>query len=98
MQALKFLVGAMGLLIVAGIVVVAVTIYSRASRMAGPSPAAGDFAGTALPIPPGCRLGEMTSAEGRIWLRLEGGEACDRLLVLDAATGKLVGELGPAAP
>ena len=96
MQALKVLVVLMGLLIVAGVAIVGWTVYSRAGRMAGARPAA-DFAGAALPIPPGCRLGQMESAEGRIWLRLEGGEACNRLLVLDAATGKLVGELGPAA-
>lgn len=99
MQALKFLVGVMGVLIVAGVIIVAVTIYNRAGRMAS---APAEFAGSALPIPPGCRLGQMESAEGRIWLRLEGGPtnpdgACNRLLVLDAATGKLVGELGPAA-
>ncbi len=95
MQALKVLVVVMGLLIVAGVAIIGWTVYSRASRMAGAKPAA-DFAGDALPIPPGCRLGQMESAEGRIWLRLEGGEACNRLVVLDAATGRLVGELGPA--
>ena len=101
MQALKVLVVVMGLLIVAGVAIIGWTVYSRASRMAGAKPAA-DFAGGALPIPPGCRLGQMESTEGRIWLRLEGGPtnpdgACNRLVVLDAATGKLIGELGPAA-
>jgi hypothetical protein len=101
MQALKVLVVLMGLLIVAGVAIIGWTVYSRTSRMVAAKPAA-DFAGDALPIPPGCRLGQMESAEGRIWLRLEGGPAspngaCDRLLVLDAATGKLIGELAPAA-
>lgn len=95
MQALKFLVGVMGLLIVAAIVVIVVTIFNRTARMAA-APAA--LEGAALPLPPGCRIGEMTSAEGRIWLRLEGGEACNRLFVLDAESGKLVGEIGAAAP
>lgn len=101
MQALKVLVVVMGLLIVAGVAIVGWTVYSRASRMVAARPAT-EFAGDALPIPPGCRLGQMESAEGRIWLRLEAAAgsadgACNRLLVLDAATGKLVGELGPAA-
>jgi hypothetical protein len=95
MQALKVLVGVMGVLIVAAVVVIAVTIYNRTARMAA---APAEFEGAALPIPPGCRIGEMTAAEGRIWLRLEGGEACNRLFVLDAGSGKLVGEIGAAAP
>jgi len=100
MQALKFLVGVMGLLIVAAIVIIVVTIYNRTARMAS---APADFEGATLPVPAGCRIGEMTSAEDRIWLRLEaeagtGAGACDRLIVLDAATGKLIGELAPAAP
>lgn len=93
MQALKFLVGFMGVVILAGIVVVAVTIYNRTTRLAEPAA----FAPDALPIPPGCRIAELAGAGRRLWVRLEGGFDCNLLLVLDGETGALVGKVGPAA-
>ncbi len=93
MQALKFLVGFMGVVILAGIVVVAVTIYNRTTKLAEPAA----FAPEALPIPAGCRIADLAGAGRRVWLRLEGGADCNRLLVVDGETGALVGTLGTTA-
>ncbi|MFZ5791250.1 MAG: hypothetical protein ACOY3L_11185 [Pseudomonadota bacterium] len=89
MRGLKTLVIVMGVLIVAGLVVVVATIASRlSSRMASaptastsatstPAATAAEPGDVALPLPAGCRVAEMTAAGGRLWLRLApvtGGE------------------------
>jgi uncharacterized protein DUF6476 len=104
MRALKALVIVMGIIIVAGVAVVVVTIVNRLQNK---TPAAMTASGAAelgdvvLPLPAGCRVAEMTSANDRLWLRLEpltgnsADAACADILILDPATGSVVGRLSP---
>jgi hypothetical protein len=96
MKPLIALVIIMGVVIVAGLVVVVVTI---ANRMVGgrPTPAAAtalpSFGTVDLPVPAGCQVMETTTANDRLILRLGGGERCNQLLIVDMASGKLLGTL-----
>ena len=108
MRALKALVIGMGIIIVIGIAIVVVTIVNRmmqtktpAVTMANGSARLGDIV---LPMPAGCQVAEMTSADNRIWLRLQpltgnsADAACADILILDPATGSVVGRLIPGTP
>jgi hypothetical protein len=103
MRALKALVIVMGLIIVIGVGIVIVTIVNRlqnktptAATEVGGNAQLGDVV---LPLPAGCRVAEMTSANDRLWLRLEpltgnsADAACADILILDPATGTVVGRL-----
>src|SRR5574341_359417 len=85
----------MGVLIVAGLVVVVVTIANRlggADRTAS-TRAAAEFATVDLPAPAGCEVMETTTADDRLILRLGSGERCNQVLIVDMATGRLLGTL-----
>src|SRR5882672_7967553 len=94
MKPLIALVIIMGVLIVAGLVVVVVTIANRvvgggtASTHAAP-----EFAAVDLPVPAGCQVMETTTADDRLILRLGSGERCNQILIVDMATGRLLGTL-----
>jgi hypothetical protein len=95
MKPLVALVIIMGVLIVAGLVVVVVTIVNR---MGGggrtvDTHAATAFAAADLPMPAGCQVMETTTADDRLILRLGSGERCNQVLIVDMATGKLLGTL-----
>jgi hypothetical protein len=96
MQALKFLVVGMGVLIFAGLIVVVVTIVSRGG-IERPG-----FGTARVALPPGNAVVETAVSGDRIVLRLRGADGGQRLLLIDAATGKAQGtiELGitPVAP
>lgn len=84
----------MGLLILAGVAVVAVTIYNRLTAMAGAGTAGlRPFAATRIDLPAGCTVLDSTAVGERLVLRLGDGPRCDRLLVLDPATGALLGQV-----
>jgi len=96
MKPLMALVIIMGVLIVAGIVVVIATIANRTSgggREASSTRAAPGFAAADLPVPAGCQVMETTTADDRLVLRLGGGERCNQILIVDMATGRLLGTL-----
>ena len=96
MQALKFLVVGMGVLIVAGITVVVVTIAGRGG-IERPG-----FGTVRVALPQGNAVVETAVSGDRIVLRLRGADGGQRLLLIDAGTGKALGtvELGitPVAP
>ncbi len=95
MKPLIALVIIMGVLIVAGLVVVVVTIANRlggADRTAN-TRAAAEFATVDLPVPAGCEVMETTAADDRLILRLGSGERCNQVLIVDMATGRLLGTL-----
>lgn len=106
MQALKALVIVLGVMIVAGIAVIGVTIYHRATnlvnspvpRPAKPAPEPGfglgfgpGFGRVALDLPPGSRVVEMTAEGDRLILRLRLADGGRQILILDMATGKRLG-------
>ncbi len=95
MKPLVALVIIMGVLIVAGVVVVVVTIVNRmgAGAQIADTPAATEFATADLPVPAGCQVVETTTADDRLILRLGSGERCNQVLIVDMATGKLLGTL-----
>lgn len=106
MQALKALVIVLGVMIVAGIAVIGVTIYHRATNLVN-SPVPGStepavrtgfgpgfgpgFGRVALDLPPGSRVVEMTAEGDRLILRLRLADGGRRILILDMATGKRLG-------
>lgn len=80
MKGIKFAVLAMGVLIVAGLIVVVVTIVGRLSSTKESVPP-GDIT---LPLPAGCSLADAWGEQGRIYLRLEGeGPDCQQVLVIE---------------
>ena len=106
MQVLKTLVIVLGVMIVAGIAVIGVTIYHRATNpvnspvppSAKPStepvvrtgPGPG-FGKVALDLPPGSRIVETTAEGDRLILRLRLADGGWQILILDMATGKRLG-------
>ncbi len=106
MQALKALVIVLGAMIVAGIAVIGVTIYHRATNLVN-SPVPGStepavrtgfgpgfgpgFGRVALDLPPGSRVVEMTAEGDRLILRLRLADGGRQILILDMATGKRLG-------
>ncbi len=98
MQALKTLVIVLGVMIVAAIAVIGVTIYHRATNLvnspvpppAKPAPEPG-FGRVALDLPPGSRVVEMTAEGDRLILRLRLADGGRWILILDMATGKRLG-------
>jgi len=85
MKGMKAVVVGMGALLVIGFVVVVVTIVDRLSR---PAPEiAGEIAVT---VPEDCELADAWSDEGRLYLRYDGGLACQQVIVLDAGEGRIV--------
>jgi Family of unknown function (DUF6476) len=93
MQALKVLVGVMGVLIIVGAVVVVVTIVQR---MGGGSAAPG-FGKASLVLPRGCQVVEMTTAGAKLALRLGDGPDCQAIVIVDPETGRETGRLQPLA-
>jgi hypothetical protein len=95
MKGLRALVIIMGVMIVAGLIVVIVTI---ASRLSGSETTAGGaappkFDNVDLPVPAGCQVVETVTAADRLVLRLGSGERCNRVLIVDLGTGELLGSL-----
>jgi hypothetical protein len=86
MQALKFLVVAMGVLIVVGTGAIVVVIAKRMSAPAGPAITA------TLHQPTGTRIVAIAAAPDRNVLHLQGGGP-DRLVSVDPRTGKVLGTL-----
>ncbi len=93
MQSIKALVIFMGLLIVAGLGLVA---YGMVNQVTDDPGAAGGFDETKLPLPAGCRLAEARLDEGRLVLRAEGPPDrpdCQQVILLDPASGAEFGRV-----
>lgn len=106
MKTLKTLVIVLGVMIVAGIAVIGVTIYHRATNLVN-SPVPGStepgfgpgvgpgFGKVALKVPPGSRVLEMTAEDDRLILRLGLADGGWQILILDMGTGKRLGIFEP---
>jgi hypothetical protein len=88
-RALKTLVAVMGAMLVAGLVVLAAGIATRLARRP-PAPAA---AVTAPPItlPHGATIEQMSTGADRIVLEIGLTDGSAELVVIDLATGRLLG-------
>lgn len=95
MQALKALVIGMALLIFVGLGFLGWALVGRtqAPGLEGGGPSA--FGTVGLDLPPECEIVAISGAEGRLFVQASGHEtystACDRVIVLDAQTGRRLG-------
>ena len=99
---LKLLVGIMTALLVAGLVLLAVGMLRTAGDMVRPespsAPAAArslPLGDVKLPLPAGVRVVEMTTGEGRLYLRAADEAGSETIYVIDARDGRLLGRLLP---
>lgn len=105
LRALKFLVIAMGVVIIIGTAVVVVTIFQRAStgwggdQPVGPAievvasdaaPSSG-FGTRTLDVPRSSRIVDMAAEGDRLFIHLETSGGGHRIVVLDTATGVRLG-------
>jgi hypothetical protein len=95
MRGLKALVIGMGILIVAGIVVLIFAIADRAGQLAEPGPS---FAPQTVALPPGAEIVETGIGDGRVVLRLRLADGTGRLVLLDADSGRVTGTIDLQAP
>ncbi len=86
MRALKAAVIVMGVLILAGVATIVVTIVNR---MSGPGVAEGPAALALLDEPAGTRIAGMSLATDRVAVQLQGGGP-DRVVVVDTRAGHVV--------
>lgn len=86
MLALKALVIGMGVLIVAGVAVIGVTLVTRMSPQPGP------IASLVLDEPTGTRIAATSLAPDRMAITLQGGGP-DRVALVDTKTGHLMGHV-----
>ena len=98
MRALKAAVIVMGVLIVAGVAVIVVTIVRRlSSPSASPTPSTQAVVpSTLLHEPLGTHIASVAASPDRLALTLQGGGP-DRVVVIDTRSGKIVAraELAP---
>jgi hypothetical protein len=87
MRALLVAVIVMGVLIVAGVVVIAVTVANRLGG--GATPGAGAAVQATLDEPPGTHIANVAAASDRLALQLQGGGP-DRVVVLDLRNGHVL--------
>jgi hypothetical protein len=90
MRALKAAVIVMGVLILAGVTTIVVTIVNR---MSGPGVAEGAATQAMLDEPAGTRIAGMSLATDRVAVQLQGGGP-DRLVVVDTRAGRIVARIG----
>ncbi len=90
MAALKAAVVVMGLLIIAGITVIAVTLAQRAA-----APAGATMVQAMLDEPAGTRIAGVATAADRLAVQLQGGGP-DRVVVVDLRSGRVVARAGLA--
>jgi hypothetical protein len=99
MKALKALVIIMAVLIAAGLTVLVVMVVKNAGKDATqvPGTAAGaraptsGFGETGINLPPGAKIIETSTGDGRIVLRIRQPDGAQALVVIDAATGRRLG-------
>lgn len=102
LRALKFLVIAMGVVIVIGTGVVVITIFLRAGAkladdgLAGQATVPGTVVSTGfgtrtLEVPRGSRIVSMVAEGDRLIVRLEGAGGGRQILILDTMTGARLG-------
>jgi len=101
MRALKVLVVVMGIVLVAGVGVVIVTIMTRLTRhqpitAAAPSAVAEKpvpFGTAVLNLPAGARIVEMQGAGRRLALHLRRADGSEAIVILDPDTGTALGTI-----
>jgi hypothetical protein len=91
MQALRVAVVVMGVLIVAGVAVIGVTLARRVYSVPPQAP----MAQMLLDEPAGTHIAGVSALPDRLALRLEGGGP-DRVVMVDLRTGRVIARAGLA--
>ena len=87
-QTLKFIVIFMGVLILAGLGVIVVTL---AGRMSDEDPGKAGFGTVALDLPKGAEVTTASSGESRLVLNVRLPDGHKRVIILDLKTGAVLG-------
>ena len=95
MRGLLVAVVGMGVLIVAGVVVIAVVVAGRMSSPSAPIASTGAPALATLDEPAGTHMVGASLGPDRVAVRLEGGGP-DRVVVVDLPSGRVIGRVGLA--
>lgn len=101
MRALKFLVIAMGVVIVAGFALVAYEVIRRGAQPVEPpveqpiaaAPPAGEPFASTLELPEGARIAGMAGLGGRLVVNVALPDGAARAIFVDPATGDVLGTL-----
>jgi hypothetical protein len=108
MQAIKSLVIGLGILIIAGLILLGYAFYARmtdpefrlmkaqreqTSTSRASSRADAGFGEAGLPLPEGCSLVEMKPDGKWLYLRTGPAGACERIIIVDALSGRVHGIL-----
>lgn len=107
MRALKTIVIGMGVLIFGAVCLLAFGLYKKsvepgwklfgadkpaATAVSAPPAAFGDVK---LNLAPGCRIEAVTAEGPRAFVRIGPDEACDAVIVIDSADGRVLGRIQP---
>lgn len=98
MRAIKALVFGMGLLLVVGLGVLGYGLLAKAGRLGGGGGSAVAFGTVPLPLPPNAQMLALQEAGGRLAVLVDDGAGRRSILVLDLASGAVVGSFVPATP
>lgn len=92
LHALKLLVIIMGVLIVAGVITIGVTVYNRMTSGASQS-AGGDFGTVSARLPEGHAIQGVTAAGDSLYIHLRASDGSASVLVFDGRTGRQRGRI-----
>lgn len=93
MRALKVLVVVMGILILAGVTVIVVTIVRRATGPSATPATAATIGDLKFPLPPGAMIEEQSLEGDRFVVRMRLADGTIRLMVFDLAHGRELGRV-----
>jgi len=89
---LKILVAVMGAMLLAGVVALVATIAARLSHRASALPPTA-FTAPPITLPRGAKIETMSTGADRIVLQVDLADGSVKLVVIDLATGRLVGTI-----
>ena len=101
MKLLKGLVVFMGILVVAGMAVLAYGLYMKATDpdftvfadTPGEDETPAAFGDVSFPLPADCNIVETIPEDGRLYLRIGPVGPCERIVVINAADGSVIGSI-----
>jgi hypothetical protein len=93
LRALKILVAVMGVLLVIGVAALVAMLAVRLSHRPGAASTATAFTAPPIELPHGAKIETMTTAPDRIVLQVDLVDGSVELVVIDLATGRLLGTI-----
>jgi hypothetical protein len=92
-RTLKLLVIVMGVMLVAGVAILIVTVAGRVSRNGAGLAGSPPFAAPSIDLPQGARIETMAVASDRLVIDVVLADGTRQLLVLDLVTGRRLGTI-----